>query len=79
MAENYDPASFKKISEQFFEKYMASYRDSFNSSVRFFLEPLDEIHLGSIAQRDLPRGSTFYIYAFSAIALFVLAVAGHVP
>src|SRR5690606_27438837 len=39
------------------------------------LEPLPQIHLDSATSYDFPRGNRFYIYAFAAIAVFVLAVA----
>jgi putative ABC transport system permease protein len=75
MPADFNPQQFARISDVFFEKYMESYEDSYDSSVRFLLEPLADIHLKSVAQRDRPRGSIFYIYAFTGIALFVLAVA----
>ncbi len=42
---------------------------------RFYLEPLASIHLNSVALQDLPRGNTYYLYAFSAVAILVLLIA----
>lgn len=75
MPTGYDPGSFDGISEQFFDKYMADHPDRYNSTVDFLLEPLDEIHLNSQAQRDRPHGNRFYIAGFTGIAIFVLLVA----
>jgi len=72
---DYDPKSFDDISNSFFDKYMADYPDRYNSEVSFLLEPLDEIHLNSKAQRDRPHGNRFYIWGFTGIAIFVLLVA----
>ncbi|TQV76047.1 FtsX-like permease family protein [Exilibacterium tricleocarpae] len=71
----YSVAEFRKVSDAFFQKYMSSYKESFNSSMNFFLEPLNQIHLSSTTQRDRPRGSKFYVLAFSAVAIFVLGIA----
>ncbi len=75
MPTGYDPFSFSEVSEQFFEKYMADHPDRYNSTVDFLLEPLDEIHLNSQAERDRPHGNQFYIAGFTGIAIFVLLVA----
>jgi putative ABC transport system permease protein len=75
MPAGYDPSDFREISDSFYAKYMAEMGKRFKSSMRFYLEPLDDIHLNSDAQYDRPRGNKLYIYTFAAIALFVLLVA----
>lgn len=75
MPEGFNPNSFATTSDDFYNKYMASLPERFNSSVRFFLEPLHEIHLRSTTQGDQPRGSMFYVFALLGIAIFVLSVA----
>ncbi len=75
MSPGYDPDSFTAISDTFFEKYMADHPDRYNSIVNMSLEPLAEIHMNSIAQRDRPHGNRFYIIGFTGIAIFVLLVA----
>ncbi|MEJ2088750.1 MAG: ABC transporter permease, partial [Gammaproteobacteria bacterium] len=75
MADGYDPEQFAGISDAFFDKYLAERAAQLNASMRFYLEPLGDLHLASITEGDRPRGNMFYIYTFAAIALFVLAVA----
>ncbi len=58
----------------FFDRVMAPItRPGYRA--RFYLEPLTDIHLDSVAQRDLPQGNTYYLYAFSIVAVFVLLIA----
>jgi len=68
---------FRTLSEEFYERNMlpVAQQLNINAQATFFLEPLADIHLRSTTDFDLPRGNVFYIYAFSAIALFVLIVA----
>ncbi|PCI77135.1 MAG: hypothetical protein COB20_08720 [SAR86 cluster bacterium] len=75
MAQQTGSKTFANTSEQFFNQTMSSYEASFSSTVRFFLEPLKDIHLKSQTQGDKARGSIFYVVALSAIAVFILAVA----
>ncbi|MDA1371523.1 MAG: ABC transporter permease [Proteobacteria bacterium] len=41
-------------------------------TAQFFLEPLADIHLSSVALQDFPRGNTYYLYALSVVAVLVL-------
>ena len=75
MPEGYDIDEFDAISSSFYDEYLAENGARFNSTQRFHLEPLADIHLNSNDQADRPTGNKFYIYTFSAIALFVLLVA----
>lgn len=77
MREGFQPEDFATISTQFFDNNMAEMARQFNinATVRFLLEPIVNIHLHSTTTYDQPRGSLFYVYAFGAIAVFVLAVA----
>lgn len=77
MREGYNPADFTTISTSFFDNNMAEMarQMNINATVKFMLEPLPEIHLNSTTVYDLPRGNRFYVYAFAAIAVFILAVA----
>jgi putative ABC transport system permease protein len=43
--------------------------------MRLWLEPLADIHLFSDTQRDQPGGNLAYVYAFGAVALFILLIA----
>lgn len=77
MREGYDPADFQPISTAFFDNNMREFAEQFNinATLRFELEPIARVHLHSTTIYDLPRGNIFYVYAFGAIALFVLLVA----
>jgi len=75
MPENYQASSFKSISDQFYTTYMESRAGQLDVSARFWLQPLSEIHLESDLQYDLPTGNKFYVYGFSAVAVFILLVA----
>ncbi len=75
--DDYNVANFKQLSEQFFEENMEpmARRLNLDATVNFLLEPLARIHLRSSTTFDLPRGNIFYVYAFAAIAVFVMLVA----
>lgn len=77
MQEGFDPADFQRISTTFFDNNMRGMAEelNINASLRFELEPIARVHLYSTTIYDLPRGNLFYVYAFGAIALFVLLVA----
>lgn len=77
LPEAYPVANFQRLATDFYERNMLPIAQqlNINATALFFLEPLTEIHLNSNTNFDLPRGNIFYIYAFSAIALFVLIVA----
>lgn len=75
MPEDYDVGQFEAISNSFYDEYLAENGVRFNSTQRFHLEPLADIHLNSVDRSDRPTGNKFYVYTFGAIALFILLVA----
>lgn len=75
MPANYQVQSFREISEAFYARYMDKIGRSVNSSFRFWLEPLADIHLESDLLYDYPTGNKLHIYGFSAVAIFILLVA----
>ncbi len=75
MPEDYDVGDFRAISDSFYAKHQAEMGARFNSTMRYELEPLSDIHLNSTTQIDRPTGNKLYIFTFAAIALFVLLVA----
>ena len=75
MPEDYDVEEFRAISDSFYEEYLAENGARFNSTQRFHVEPLADIHLNSVDRSDRPTGNKFYIYTFGAIAFFILLVA----
>ena len=77
MQEGYDTSDFPRISATFFDNNMREMAEqlNINATLRFELEPIARVHLHSTTIYDLPRGNIFYVYAFGAIAIFVLLVA----
>lgn len=72
---SFDRASFDGIIEGFVEKYMVDGLARTGSSFETELTPLSDIHYGRSRQADLPNGNIFYLYGFSAIAVFLLLIA----
>lgn len=75
MAEGFNPDDFAAMSDSFYERHMSPLGNQIGMTTRFSLEPLDEIHFYSTMPSDLPQGNPAYLYAFSAVALFILIVA----
>ena len=75
MSADFDPDDFASMSSEFYERHMAAEVQEYNMAARFWLEPLADIHLNSDLQYDLPGGNRAYLYAFAAVALFILVVA----
>jgi putative ABC transport system permease protein len=73
--DDFDPNTFESIHQKFYETYMAEQGKKFKSTVRFGLQPLTDLHFGEKLSGDLLRGNIFYVYGFSAVALFILFVA----
>jgi putative ABC transport system permease protein len=58
------------------EKYMTSQLKALGGNISYSLQPLTDIHLHSNLQFEFsPNSSILYIYIFSAIAFFILALA----
>ena len=75
MEEGFDPTSFGRLAADFYERHMAPTATLGGISMRYWLEPLSEVHLFSDVQRDEPGGNLAYVYAFGAVAVFILLVA----
>jgi len=75
MQDNYPVERFDDISTAFYAEYMAESGAEFNSTNRFYLEPLAGIHFDSTTQIDFPRGNRFYLYTFASIGVLILLIA----
>ena len=71
----FDPNSFNELYNDFYELFMAERGRQLNSTMQSGLQPLASIHFGENLFRDQPNGNIFYVYAFSAVAIFILLVA----
>lgn len=75
MEEEFDPARFDRLAADFYQRHMAALATVQGMSMRYWLEPLSEVHLFSDLQRDEPGGNVAYVYAFGAVAAFILLIA----
>jgi putative ABC transport system permease protein len=74
-APGFDPGDWARINREFYARYMAPYARP-GSQWRSWLQPLTSIHLQAEVGEDLPTGNRLYLYGCSAVALFILLVAG---
>jgi putative ABC transport system permease protein len=73
MPEGYKVSDFDKISESLFERYMDERYKQFLQGRKFWLQPITDIHL---KKYGTGMGTVhYYLYAFSAVAVFILLVA----
>jgi len=75
LPEGYEVDAFRDIIDAFYERYMVKIGESIDTSIRYWLEPLPDIHLESDLQYDQPTGNKLHVYGFSAVAIFILLVA----
>jgi putative ABC transport system permease protein len=75
MEEGFDPADFDRLAADFYNRHMASLATLQGISMRYWLEPLSQIHLFSDVQRDQPGGNLAYVYAFAVVAVFIMLIA----
>jgi putative ABC transport system permease protein len=75
MRPGYNPDNWAATSQAFFEKNMKEFGEANGMSWVGTIQPLADVHLHSTVGFDDPRGNLYYIYAFSAVAIFILAVA----
>jgi putative ABC transport system permease protein len=69
-------ATFQKKVDQTVEKYVKPVFEPFNVKMRFYAQPITDIHLHSDLEREPEElGSMSYIWTFSAIAFFMLLIA----
>jgi putative ABC transport system permease protein len=77
LAENADPAALEAKLPALIEKNLGPVLKSLGGSITLHLQPLKRIHLYSDFRGDIaPQGDILYVYLFSAIALFILIIAG---
>lgn len=75
LADGADPREYARLSEAFYEKYMKVGLQPANLEWKSWLEPLAGIHLNADLEYDLPTGNRMYLYAFAAVAAFILGIA----
>lgn len=75
MAPGFDPATWPRISDEFFNRYMTDIAKSINATWHSWLQPLPSIHLDAGFPYDEPNGNELYLYGCAAVAIFILVVA----
>jgi len=73
--ENSSVESIHQKFPNFHDKYIAEISKQLNGTFNLLTTRLDEIHLYSDLEWDLPTGDIRTIYIFSAIAIFILLIA----
>ncbi|MDO8273230.1 MAG: ABC transporter permease [Gammaproteobacteria bacterium] len=71
----FDLASFDHIVTEFVDLYMQDGLARMGETFKAEITPLDEVHFGPSYPGDRPNGNIFYVYAFAAVALFILLIA----
>jgi len=73
---DFDPESFPSIFDSFYQRYMAEINGQrIDATFLAEVQPLASIHFGEKLRNDEPNGNIFYVYGFSAVAIFILLVA----
>ena len=75
LPENYNTARFYEKFPYIFDKYYKSFGDKVGGKYTPILEPLAEIHFHSELEADEPQGNIAYLYAFTAIGIFIVLLA----
>lgn len=75
MREGFEPARFDVLAADFYDRHMAALGNLQGMSMRYWLEPLSDVHLFSDVQRDEPGGNLAHVYAFGAVAVFIVLIA----
>ncbi|MCW5909853.1 MAG: ABC transporter permease [Cyclobacteriaceae bacterium] len=75
MPENYNPQSFHEKFPVIYDKYFKSFGDQVGGQYAAILQPLADIHFDNSVQSDQPTGNMAYLYAFTAIGIFIMLLA----
>ena len=77
LAEQADYIQLEQKLPGFIDKHIGDAMKATGGSATLFLQPLKKIHLYSDFERDISANSNItYVYLFSAIAIFILLIAG---
>jgi putative ABC transport system permease protein len=75
LSQGADPRAYAGLNQAFHDKYLKFLLDATNLEWRSWIEPLTSLHFNGGLEYDLPTGNRMYLYAFAAVAAFILAVA----
>ena len=75
MPENYDPQNFYAKFPTIFDKYYKSFGDKVGGKYSPILHSIADIQFQSDLDNDEPLGNIAYLYAFTAIGIFIMLLA----
>ncbi|MEX0618442.1 MAG: FtsX-like permease family protein [Pseudohongiellaceae bacterium] len=79
MAPGFDEASFGRMFAEFRSERMEAMARQFgledSFSARFWARNVTDVYLEPPLEFDVPSGNIFYIYSFTAVAIFILSIA----
>ena len=75
MPDNYNPQDFYAKFPALFNKYYKSFGDQVGGKYTPILQSLADIHFHSDLNSDEPVGNISYLYAFTAIGIFIILLA----
>jgi putative ABC transport system permease protein len=75
MPENYQVQRFYQKFSEIYTKYYKSFGDKVGGQYDAILQPLASIHFHSDLDSDEPLGNIAYLYAFTAIGIFIILLA----
>jgi putative ABC transport system permease protein len=75
MQPSFRPADWTRLSQGFFDKYMADMLKPNGIEWHSWLQPLRDIHMQPDLVYDRPAGNPVYLYGCAAVALIILVIA----
>ncbi|KAB2816900.1 FtsX-like permease family protein [Phaeocystidibacter marisrubri] len=75
LKEGVGPSEINRAFREVHQKYMVDVASVINSDYDIIVEPLEEVHYGSKAEFDLPKGKLSYLFVFGGVGLLILALA----
>lgn len=73
--DDFEVATFDRLAAKFADVYMGERAQRDKTPVKFVAQRLDDLHFNAGLDMDQPTGNVFYLYAFGAVACFILIVA----
>lgn len=72
--DGFDPDTFPEIAASFYQHRMKPSESAVIEGFRMELQPLADVHFGEAFMNDQPVGNIYYVYGFTAVAVFLLLI-----